>query len=500
MFFLTLIHMNFFSELELLIKARYPIIYIPTIEEERLEFYLQQFIKTLKDRSLFAWNFADGYYSNPNDLGFGAKNPLQALELIEKTTSTTKAIFLLKDFDHFLNDLSVSRKLKNLAHNFKTQSKTIIISAPQANIPLAFKEEIYILEFTLPTLEEIKKEVTKLSSNLGQNLEDFLLDTLAKSCQGLSLERIRRVLSKVIYLQGVLSNEALSLILQEKKQIIKETQILEFYENEETLLNIGGLENLKKWLIRRKKSFSDQAQKYGLKSPKGLLLIGIQGTGKSLSAKVIANEWQLPLLRLDVGKLFAGIVGESESRIRQMIQLTESLSPCILWIDEIEKAFGGIYSKGDSGITSRIFGTFITWLSEKNSPVFVVATANNIEYLPNELLRKGRFDEIFFIGLPVEEERREIFQVHLSQIRQKTWKNFDIDKLAKLSKNFSGAEIEQVIIEAMYDAFSHDREFTTEDICNAINHSIPLAYTEKERINKIQEWAASGKVRLASKV
>lgn len=492
--------MNFFSELELLIKARYPIIYVPTIEEERLEFCLQQFIKTFKSRSLFAWNFIDGYYTNPNDLGFGAKNPLQALELIEKTTSTNKAIFLLKDFDSFLNDLSVSRKLKNLTNNSMIQSKTIIISGPQVNIPLTFKENIYILEFPFPTIEEIKNELHKLSNTLEQNIENSTLTTLAKSCQGLSLERIRRVLSKVIYLQGKLSNEAFSLILQEKKQIIKETQILEFYENEETLINIGGLENLKKWLISRRRSFSEQAQNYGLKSPKGLLLIGIQGTGKSLSAKVIANEWQLPLLRLDVGRLFAGIVGESESRIRQMIQLTEALSPCILWVDEIDKAFGGIYSKGDSGITSRIFGTFVTWLSEKNAPVFVVATANNIEYLPNELLRKGRFDEIFFLGLPLEEERKEIFQIHLSRIRLTTWKSFDINKLAKLSKNFSGAEIEQVIIEAMYDAFSSNREFTTEDICNAINNSVPLAYTEKETINKIQQWAASGKVRLASRV
>jgi SpoVK/Ycf46/Vps4 family AAA+-type ATPase len=228
------------------------------------------------------------------------------------------------------------------------------------------------------------------------------------------------------------------------------------------------------------------------------LLVGVQGTGKSLTAKAIANDWNLPLLRLDVGKLFGGIIGESESRMRQMIELSEAIAPCVLWIDEMDKAFAGIESKGDSGTTSRVLATFITWLSEKTSSVFVVATANNIYSLPPEILRKGRFDEIFFIGLPNEEEKKLIFKVHLNKLRPQSWNTYDINLLSQKATNFSGAEIEESIIEAMHLAFSENREFVTEDIVNSVNDFVPLAYTNKEKLEVLQEWATAGKVRLAS--
>jgi SpoVK/Ycf46/Vps4 family AAA+-type ATPase len=227
--------------------------------------------------------------------------------------------------------------------------------------------------------------------------------------------------------------------------------------------------------------------------------VGIQGTGKSLTAKAISHHWHLPLLRLDVGRLFAELVGQSESRTRQMIQLAEALAPCVLWIDEIDKAFAGADGKGDSGTTSRVFGTFITWLAEKTSPVFVVATANNIRALPPEMLRKGRFDEIFFVGLPSHEERRAIFEVHLARLRSHRLKDYDLDRLAYETPDFSGAEIEQTIVEAMHLGFSQDREFTTDDILEAASQIVPLARTAQEQIQQLQEWAASGKARLASK-
>jgi len=230
-----------------------------------------------------------------------------------------------------------------------------------------------------------------------------------------------------------------------------------------------------------------------------LLLVGIQGTGKSLTAKAIAHHWHLPLLRLDVGRLFAGLVGESESRTRQMIQLAEALAPCVLWIDEIDKAFGGLDGRGDAGTASRVFGTFITWMSEKTSPVFVVATANNIQTLPPEMLRRGRFDEIFFVGLPSQDERKAIFAVHLSRLRPHNFKAYDLDRLAYETPEFSGAEIEQMIIEAMHIGFSQNRDFTTEDVLEAASQSIPLARTAQEQIQLLQEWAAAGKARLASR-
>jgi len=251
--------------------------------------------------------------------------------------------------------------------------------------------------------------------------------------------------------------------------------------------------------LRRGGAFSEQARAYGLPNPRGLLLLGIQGTGKSLTAKAIAHHWHLPLLRLDVGRLFAGLVGESESRTRQTIELAEALAPCILWIDEIDKGFAGLDGKGDSGTTSRVFGTFITWLAEKKTPVFVVATANNIRALPPEMLRKGRFDEIFFVGLPNESERAAIFKVHLAKLRPHNLGNYDVKRLAYETPDFSGAEIEQTIIEAMHIGFSQNRDFTTDDILEAASQIIPLAKTAQEQIEFLQQWVTAGKARLASK-
>jgi SpoVK/Ycf46/Vps4 family AAA+-type ATPase len=289
------------------------------------------------------------------------------------------------------------------------------------------------------------------------------------------------------------------LILEEKRQTIRQTQILDFYPTTANMSDIGGLDNLKDWLFRRGGAFSDQARQYGLPHPRGLLLVGIQGTGKSLTAKAIAHHWHLPLLRLDVGRLFAGLVGESESRTRQMIQLSEALAPCILWIDEIDKAFSGADGRGDAGTSNRVFGTFITWLAEKSSPVFVVATANNVQTLPPEMLRKGRFDDIFFVGLPTQEERKLIFSVHLERLRPHTLKNYDLDRLAYETPDFSGAEIEQTLVEAMHIGFSQNRDFTMDDILQAASQTVPLARTAQEQIQFLQNWADSGKARLASR-
>jgi len=490
--------MSFTQEFNLLLKARYPIIYVTTIEEDRLEYTVRNCIKKNGNRGIYIWDFVEGYINNPNNNGIAKRNPLQALEFIEKITPDTPAIFLLKDFNRFLNDVSISRKLKNLIRILKTQPKTIIIVAPDVSIPNEFIDTITILEFQLPQLNEIKQELNRLINSLNQKIDNNVFETLVNSCQGLSLERIRRVLSKIIALNKTLDTRAIELILKEKRQIIYQTQILEFCLSENTITDIGGLKNLKNWLTQRSKSFSNRAKNYGLPAPRGLLLIGIQGTGKSLTAKAIANDWQLPLLKLDFGRLFGGIVGESEMKIRQMIQIAETLAPCILWIDEIDKTFGQINSRSDSGTTSRVLGTFITWLSEKTAPVFVVSTANNFDVLPVELIRKGRFDEIFFVGLPLEEERKLIFSVHLSKLRPDSWQNFNINILSQESKNFSGAEIQQSIIEGMHIAFNENREFTTNDIRKGLKEIIPISKMNFEEIESLQNWALSGRFRIAS--
>ena len=490
--------MKFTSELALFLKARYPIIYINTIEEDRVEYVIRKNVKMSLNRSIYSWDFIDGYTNNPNNQGFGKRNPLQALELVERLNAETPALFLLKDFNRFLTDLSISRKLRNISRILKLQPKTIIIIGSDLTIPKELQELITVLQFQLPLEDEISQELTRLINSLNIKVETELLETLTRACQGLSLERIRRVLSKIIATYKTIDENSISILLSEKKQIIGQTEILEYCSVNEKISNLGGLNNLKDWLNKRKTAFSIQASNYGLPTPRGLLLIGIQGTGKSLTAKAIANDWQLPLLKLDVGKLFGGIVGESESRLRQMINVAETISPCILWIDEIDKAFTNTDSKGDSGTSNRVLATFISWLSEKTKPVFVISTANNIELLPLEIIRKGRFDEIFFLDLPQIKEREEIFKIHLQEFRPNNWKSFDYAKLAQLSKSFSGSEIRQSIIEGMYLAFYEEREVTTEDICLALKELIPLANLESNQMVALQNWASSGQIRLAS--
>ncbi|QOV23131.1 AAA family ATPase [Anabaenopsis elenkinii] len=492
--------MNFGEEFKLLLRARYPLIYIPTYEEERVEAAIGTAAANLGNRPVYTWDFVDGYQGNPNDAGFGKRNPLQALEFVEKLPASAPAVLILRDYHRFLDDVAIARKLRNLARLLKSQPKNLVLLSPRVAIPDDLTEVLTVVEFPLPSASEIKAEVERLLQTSGNySLSGKIIDDLVRSCQGLSMDRIRRVLARAIASHGELQPEDVDLVLEEKRQTIRQTQILDFYPATEQISDIGGLDNLKDWLLRRGGSFTDQARQYGLPHPRGLMLLGIQGTGKSLTAKAIAHHWHLPLLRLDVGRLFGGLVGESESRTRQMIQVAEALAPCVLWIDEIDKAFSGLGSKGDAGTTSRVFGTFITWLAEKTSPVFVVSTANDIQSLPPEMLRKGRFDEIFFVGLPTQEERKAIFNVHLSRLRPHNLKGYDLDRLAYETPDFSGAEIEQTLIEAMHIGFSQNRDFTTDDILEAASQIIPLARTAVEQIQQLQAWAASGRARLASK-
>ena len=491
--------MSFLNDFVLLLKARYPIIYISTYEEERVEYIIRYCVKKYVSRTFYSWDFIDGYQGNPNDIGFALKNPLEALELVEKLTSETASIFILKDYDNFLKDLSIIRKLKNLSRTLKTQPKNIVIVSSEVNIPDTLREYITLIEFPLPSYNEILDELNRLMTSLQQDISEDILFNIATACQGLSLERIRRVLSKVIAQYGEISAASPTVILEEKKQIIQQTQLLEFCTTDKKIEDLGGLDNFKSWVKLRSEAFSQAALDYGLPYPKGLLLVGVQGTGKSIAAKIIANEWNLPLLRLDFGRLFASLVGQSESRVRKMIDVAEALSPCVLWVDEIDKAFAGAQGSGDSGTTSRVLATFITWLSEKTSPVFVVSTANNIEAIPPEIIRKGRFDEVFFLGLPNKEERNSIFKVHLNKYRPDKIENFQVNLLSDLSTDFSGAEIEQTVIESMRLGFNEKREFTTEDIIYSIQSLVPLAKTKSKELKILQEWSESGNVANASK-
>jgi SpoVK/Ycf46/Vps4 family AAA+-type ATPase len=327
------------------------------------------------------------------------------------------------------------------------------------------------------------------------NLTDLGREKLVQAALGLTTAQAGRVFAKAIVSDGVLDDRDISLVTEEKKQIIRESEALEFYAVTETIDDVGGLEVLKEWLRLRERAFTQQARDYGLPAPKGIALIGIPGTGKSLTAKMIGGLWRLPLLRLDVGSLFGSLVGESEERTRRALNLAETVAPCLVWIDEMEKALshGGL----DSGTSTRVFGSILTWMQEKTAPCFVVATANDIASLPPELLRKGRFDEIFFLDLPTQAERVEILSVHLRK-RNRLPQDYDLERLAQESQGYVGAEIEQAIIDGMYVGFNQDREFTSDDISQALSRQVPLSVSQRETIGALRNWLHEGRAQSAS--
>nr|YP_009395896.1 hypothetical protein [Dasya naccarioides]ARW65082.1 hypothetical protein [Dasya naccarioides] len=482
--------MTFETNMQSLLSSKNFLIYIVTEEEERLEYALNYISKKIFQQNICNWDFINGYNHNPNYNTNTKKNPLEALENIKNINTK---ICLFKDFSFFINDISIIRKLKNI-NSSQNNEKYIIMSSAEIEIPTTLREYIALIYFPLPSKIEIKLELKRLFKIL--NIYNHIsFKDLTIAYQGFSINRIRKSISQTI-INEKLNENIINKILEEKKEIIQQTKILDFYNSDKNLKDIAGLKNLKKWLKVRNNAFSEKAHNYGITTPKGILLVGIQGTGKSLSAKAIAVEWRLPLLKLDISKIFAGILGESESNIKKVIDICEQIEPCILWVDEIDKIFNK-NSQNDSGTTNRINNIFLTWLSEKTSNVFIVATANNISHLPIEILRKGRFDEIFFVDLPNFEERINIFKIHLEKVRKLTWYKYNIYYLSQISNYFSGAEIEQAINEAMYTAFYEDREFNTYDIRNSITNTVPLSFTNRENINELQQWLKSGKFRSA---
>jgi len=500
------------EQFDLLLRAKYPLIYIVTAEEEPVEEILQEVaLQSNPIRKILFWDIARGWSDNNADKG----SVMAALSRIAHRDKATKdgdnVLYILRDlhpilkYPHHDRHIPIIRELKNLARDLKLDRRTIAIISHVLEIPPELTEEITVIDFPLPAIAEIGYLIKQKISPNKLNLSDLAWEQLVKACQGLSRTRIQRVLAKAIAEKEQVNDSDIDAVLAEKQQAIRQTGILEFFTVNESLKNVGGLDNLKQWVRIRRDAFTEEAKRYGIPTPKGVLLVGIQGTGKSLSAKTIANEWRLPLLRLDIGRLFGSFVGESESRMRQMIQLAEATAPCVLWIDEIDKAFGNVNAPtdADSGASRRVFGSLITWMQEKSSPVFIVATANNVRILPAELLRKGRFDEIFFLNLPTESERQEIFKVHLQKLRPSRLREFDLFLLARHTKNFSGAEIEQVIIDGIHRAFgrgsSGNREdFTTEDIISAIEETVPLAAIASQQIESLKQWAAESGARTAS--
>lgn len=489
------------DEIEILIRARYPILYIISWEEKRVENDLLR-IATRTDKKIFSWTSTQGLV-NLNlskaalTINDSSKDLLSTLDMIQKASEP--ALYILKDIHHYIKEPLIIRKLRDLATSLRSTFKTIIITSPILKIPSELEKDINVIDYKLPTINDIGLLLDRLiisiqnsKKNVEINLDNDSKEKLLQAALGLTQTEAESVFSKAIVSKKRLDIEDISIIHEEKKQIIKKSGILEFYSTHENLSTVGGLFNLKNWLNKRTSAFTKKARNYGLPQPKGILLLGVSGSGKSLVAKSVASLWQLPLLRLDIGSLFSGLVGSSEENMRNTIKMAESVAPCLLWLDEIDKGFSGSTSSNvsDGGTTARVLSSFLTWMQEKTSPVFIIATANDISHLPPELLRKGRFDEIFFLDLPDQKERKEIFSIHLKK-RSRDPQKFDLKALSEKTEGFSGSEIEEVIISAMYDSFEEDRELTTKDILNALSHSVPLSTTMKESIEELRLWTKS---------
>jgi SpoVK/Ycf46/Vps4 family AAA+-type ATPase len=364
--------------------------------------------------------------------------------------------------------------------------------SPIQQVPIELEKEVVVLDFDLPDLAALDRVLTQQLDLTRQNrLTASGREKLLKASLGLTKDEAEKVYRKAYVKRGKITEDEVDIVLSEKKQLIRRNGILEFIEEDETIDSVGGLDELKGWLVQRSGAFTERARAYGLPQPKGMLILGVPGCGKSLIAKTTSRLWGLPLLRLDMGRVYDGsMVGRSEANLRGALKTAESISPAILFIDELDKAFAGTTGSADSdgGTSSRIFGSFLTWMQEKTSPIFVMATANRVEKLPGEFLRKGRFDEIFFVDLPTQSEREAVFKIHLSK-RKRDLERFDLLQLSKVADGFSGAEIEQALIAAMYDAFAQDREFTQLDIIAAIKATLPLSRTMTEQVTALRDWA-----------
>lgn len=501
--------MSFQNELETLIRARYPILYIISSEEVRVQNLVVEIGKQ-RQKKVFEWSYSTGVVPAGTSIqsqkhrSAATKDPLAALDQVIEQVEP--ALFIFKDFHPFLtkNNFAVVRKLKEIALHLKNSFKTILLVSPVMEIPTELEKEITVLNYPLPSRQDLSELLDKIIADVKQfkqvviELDAPGRERLLQAALGLTLGEAENVFAKIIVKDQRLSGDDVNEVFAEKQQIIRKSGLLEYYATSEGFANVGGLAVLKDWLGKRAMAFSDEARSFGLPAPKGILMLGVQGCGKSLCAKAVSTQWQLPLLRFDMGRMFGSLVGSSEENVRRAIAVAESVAPAILWVDEIDKAFAGSQGSGatDGGTTARVFGTFLTWLSEKSAPVFVVATANDISQLPPELLRKGRLDEIFFVDLPSREERMEVFRIHL-QKRGRDASKFGLESLADASHQFSGAEIEEAINSALYDAFYAKTELTTEHVLTALGQTVPLAKTMDEQINRLRSWA-DGRARNAS--
>jgi SpoVK/Ycf46/Vps4 family AAA+-type ATPase len=498
---------NSLEFVSLALRAKYPALYLVSHEETRVMGELAA-LASAQDQRLLRWSISSGLIERDNSPGAkrpykdvepGMTGPGEVLDWIgDDKKAQEKVILVLCDFHEFLDgDIVVRRKFREVAEQLRSRTRAMIILSPVCSVHKSLEKLVTLVDIRLPDRGELTERLGKLKARLleQKGAPKFLLDqkdfeSVVNAGLGLTRHEFDQSIGRVLVQNKVIDSRAIAVVAGEKKQIVRRSGLMEFYETDQKMSDVGGLDLLKSWLSKRIKAFGDEAREFGLKDPKGLLLVGIQGCGKSTVAKAASALLRIPLLRLDVGALFGGLVGESESNARKAIQVAETLSPCILWLDEIEKGMSGLQSSGgsDGGTTARVFSTFLTWMAEKTKPVFVIATANDVSSLPPELLRKGRFDEIFAIDLPVEAERASILGIHVTRAKRDPAK-FDLVSVAKETDGFSGAELEALVSEGMFEAFDAGRDLETTDLLHAAKLSVPLSRTMSEKINALRRWA-----------
>jgi len=426
---------------------------------------------------------------------YNTREPVQALANME--SMTVEAVFILKDFHRHMDDPIVVRRLRDVGQKFATNRRTVIITAPEITVPPELTTLVEYFDLPLPDrdrLHEIIKETfTRLSKtySLKLQLDANGVDAMAANLRGLTEEEAERAISQALVSRYALCAETITDVLEAKKQLLRHSGMLEFIEASDSMASVGGLENLKHWLQQRRGAWEDSAREFGLEPPRGMIALGVQGCGKSLCARAVAGEWKLPLVKFDTSAVYDKYIGETEKRIRKVFQVAEGLAPCVLWIDELEKVFAGSgpdSASADAGVSSRLLASFLCWMQDRKSPVFVAATCNNVTVLPPELIRKGRFDELFFVDLPNQAERKQIFSIQLAR-RKRNPAEFDLEKVALAAKGYSGAEIDAAVQGALYAAYSEKKQLTTQLLIDALSQTVPLSTTRAEEIAALREWA-----------
>ncbi|MCG8591778.1 MAG: AAA family ATPase [Proteobacteria bacterium] len=490
----------FLDEIDLLVRSRHAVLYVVTHEEGRLEDLLFGQAHD-QGKKLFGWTADRGLYEylGHHEPGKGIadmKPPTEVLREIQRTG--TPAIYLLKDFPAFFDDPAVVRQLRDLAQDLRHKYQTVILSSPKLALPAELDKDVAVVDLPLPDAGELLELLRAVCVELRRSDKEAVAlskgdaDALVQAAQGLTLSEAENAFAKAAVTRGVLDRKDVELVLSEKQQVIRKSGLLEFHPPDTSMQDVGGLEALKQWLLRRGKAWEPKARAFGLPAPRGVLLLGVPGCGKSLTARAVAQAWKLPLLHLDLGRVFGGLLGSSEENMRKALRVADGVAPAVLWIDEIEKGLAGGMSSGqsDSGTAIRVFGTLLTWMQERAGEVFVVATANRIEQLPPELLRRGRFDEIFFVDLPDACARAEILGIHLRKRRREP-SGFDLGGLAKASEGYSGAELESCVQEALFAAYDNGRDLENEDLLAAIDEVTPLSVTSAEDIARLRAWAST---------